>query len=127
MAGQSASGLEGKRADLDCAAARRTAAGQEESDGGLSGSGRWDGDLDAELVEARNQTPGELGLVATIAMVSAEVPVIDVVFKHVVCGREHRGRDRKNGLLRAPAALEAEELGAQVRISVIAISSIGGS
>src|SRR3990172_6320093 len=46
-------------------------------------------------------------------MVSAEVPGIDAVLEHVVGGSEHRRRDRDDGLLRAPATLEAEELRAE--------------
>src|SRR3990170_4374471 len=46
-------------------------------------------------------------------MVSAEVPGIDAVLEHGVGGSEHRGRARDDGLLRAPATLEAEELRAE--------------
>src|SRR6266700_7180184 len=73
-------------------------------------------DVEAEIVQARNQAFRELRLVPAVEMVSPEIPVVDAIAEHVVGGREHRRRDREDGLLGAPASLEAEELGAEVAV-----------
>src|SRR6266542_1204239 len=73
-------------------------------------------DVEAEIVKPREQALGQLGLVAAIEMVGAEVPVIGAVLEHVVGGGQHRGGDRDDGLLRAPATFEAEELRAEVAV-----------
>src|SRR3990170_6495229 len=49
-------------------------------------------------------------------MVGPEVPVLDAIPEHVVGRGQHRGGDRDDGLLRAPATLEAEELRAEVTV-----------
>src|SRR3990170_548923 len=49
-------------------------------------------------------------------MVGPEVPGIDAIPEHGVGRGQHRGGDRDDGLLRAPATLEAEELRPEVAV-----------
>src|SRR6266581_2293845 len=71
-------------------------------------------DVEAEIVKPREQACGQLGLVAAVEMGGPEVPVIDAVPEHVVGRGQHRRGD--DGLLWAPATLEAEELRPEVAV-----------
>src|SRR2546422_2926300 len=79
-------------------------------------SGRAHLDGKAEIVKARDQALGELGLVAPIEVVGTEVTVVDVVFEHVVGGGQHGGGDGEDGLLGASPALDPQELGSEVGV-----------
>src|SRR5688500_4887680 len=79
-------------------------------------SGRPYVDDEAEIMKARDETPGELGLVATVKMVGAEVAMVGAVAKHVVGGREHRGGHGEHRFLGSPAALDSQELSAEVAV-----------
>src|SRR4030095_4039684 len=65
---------------------------------------------------ALDQAVGDLGFVTAIEVVAAEIVVVDVVLEHVIGGGEHGGGDGEDGFLGAAAALEAEELRAQVPV-----------
>jgi hypothetical protein len=71
-------------------------------------------DGEAKIVKPSDEASSELGLVAAIEVVGAEVVVVDPVLEHVVARREHRRRDGEDRLLGPAAALEAEKLRAQV-------------
>src|SRR6266567_9580994 len=73
-------------------------------------------DVEAEIVKPREQAFGQLGLVAAVEMGGPEVPVIDAVPEHVVGRGQHRRGDGDDGLLWAPATLEAEELRPEVAV-----------
>src|SRR3989442_3785134 len=79
-------------------------------------SGRAHLDGKAEIVKARDQALGELGLVAPIEVVGTEVTVVDVVFEHVVGGGQRGGGDGEDGLLGASAALDPQGLSAEVAV-----------
>src|SRR3989441_12649516 len=79
-------------------------------------SGRAHLDGKAEIVKARDQALGELGLVAAIEVVGTEVTVIDAVFEHVVGGGQHGGGDGEDGLLGASPALDSQELSPEVGV-----------
>src|SRR6058998_2305289 len=79
-------------------------------------SGRAYVDHEAEIVKARDETLGEFGLVVAVEMVRAKVAVNGAVAKHVVGGREHRGGHGQDRFLGAPAALDPQELSAEVTI-----------
>src|SRR6266496_279610 len=73
-------------------------------------------DVEAEIAKPREQAFGQLGLVAAVEMGGPEVPVIDAVPEHVVGRGQHRRGDGDDGLLWAPATLEAEELRPEVAV-----------
>src|SRR5215813_3617248 len=79
-------------------------------------SGRTDVDDKAEIVKAGDKALRELGFVAPIEMIGTEITVVGVVREHVIGGREHRGGDREDGVLRSAATLDPQELGSEVRI-----------
>src|SRR3989442_15686626 len=79
-------------------------------------SGRAYLDGKAEIVKARDQALGELGLVAAIEVAGTEVTVVDVVFEHVVGGGQHGGGDGEDGLLGASPALDSQELSPEVGV-----------
>src|SRR3989475_11015739 len=79
-------------------------------------SGRAYVDHEAEIVKARDETLGELGLVAAVEMVRAEVAIVGTVAKHVVGGREHRGGHGQDRFFGSPAALDPQELSAEVAV-----------
>src|SRR5438093_11978829 len=84
----------------------------------LETSGGLLGDLDGapEIAEAPHQAVDDLGAVASIKVVGAEVPVLDTVAEHEVRSREHRGRDGEDGLLGAASGLDAEEQRVQIAV-----------
>src|SRR3989304_4512881 len=73
-------------------------------------------DAEAEIVKPREHAFRVLRLVPAVEMVSAETPGSDAIPEHGVGRGQHRGGDRDDGLLRAPATLEAEELGAEAAV-----------
>src|SRR5207244_11971003 len=78
----------------------------------MSGRPHFDGD--AEILKPRDESLGELGLVAPVEVVRAEVAIVDAVLEHVVGGGEHRGGDGDDGFLGGTPALEPQERGAEV-------------
>src|SRR5215470_20145582 len=72
---------------------------------------------EAEIVKPSNETLGELGFVATIEMISAEVTIVSPVLEHVIGRGQHRGGDREDGFLGPTATLDAQELGAEIRVA----------
>ena len=77
---------------------------------------RPDFDGETEFLKALEEAVGELGFVPAVKVVGAEVPVVEVVFEHVIGRDEHRRGDGEDGFLGASTALEAEELGSEVRV-----------
>src|SRR5262245_12144768 len=73
-------------------------------------------DDEAEIVKPRDKTLRELGFVAPVEVVEAEVAIVRRVLEHVIGGREHRGGDGKDGLLRPAATLDAKELRSAVGV-----------
>src|SRR3989442_13201931 len=73
-------------------------------------------DSEAEIVKPRNQAFGELGLVAAVEMIGAEVAIVDAVLEQVVGGSQHRGGDGEDGFLWSPATLDPQELGPTVAV-----------
>src|SRR2546427_1247102 len=79
-------------------------------------SGRAYVDDEAEIVKARDEALGELGLVAAVEMVRAKVAIVGTVVKHVVGGGEHRGGHGQDRFLGSAAALDPQELSAEVAV-----------
>src|SRR5262249_21098574 len=79
-------------------------------------SRRPDFDGETELLKALEEAVGEFGFVPAVEVVGAEVPVVEVVFEHVIGRGEHRRGDGEDGFLGASTALEAEELRSEVSI-----------
>src|SRR5262252_8772148 len=77
---------------------------------------RPDFDGETELLKALDEAIGEFGFVAAVEVVGAEVPVVEVVFEHVIGRDEHRRGDGEDGFLGASTTLEAEELRSEVSI-----------
>src|SRR6516225_2525836 len=77
---------------------------------------RPDFDGETEFLKALEEAVGELGFVPAVKVVGAEVPVVEVVFEHVIGRDEHRRGDGEEGFLGASTALEAEELRSEVSV-----------
>ena len=70
---------------------------------------RTDLDGETKIVKPSNETSSEVGLVAAIEVIGAEVVVVDPMLEHVVGRREHRRGDCEDRLLGSAPAVEAEK------------------
>src|ERR671930_200215 len=89
-------------------------------------SGRAHLHVEAEVVKPGDQTFRELGFVAAIEVVGAEVAILRAVAQDVVRGGEDGGGDSDDGLLGAAAAAESKKLGAEIAALVVADGAPGG-
>ena len=74
-------------------------------------------DFEAEFLEAADETVGDLGAVSSIEVVGTQVVVLDPIAEHVIGGDEHGGGYGDDRLLRTAAALDTQELCAQVAVA----------
>src|SRR5439155_26988276 len=70
----------------------------------------------SEISEPAHQPGDGLGAVTPVKVVGTQVTILDSVAQHEVSSREHRSRDRQDGLLGTSAWLDPKELGVQVGV-----------
>src|SRR4030095_4706695 len=81
-------------------------------------SGRPYIDAEAEVMKARDKTFCELGRIAAVEVVRAEVTIVGADEQQVVGGGEHGGRHREHRFLGAAPTFDAQEWGAAIGIAL---------